>query len=112
MGFRSAIRTRQPILTALSKGIPQGRRGLDREGAVYTKKALSRRERALETATLRCPGLRCVGLGLRQDPLACRPVLNLLPKASFRVRNGGRILGVDSRFCGLAPLEKSIKIPH
>ena len=45
MGVRTAVRTREwdfalqfaldtSILTALSKGIPQGRRSLDREGAV------------------------------------------------------------------------------
>ena len=59
MGFRSEIRTRHAdvavrfaldtsILTALSKGIPQGHRSLDREGAVQTGKAQSRAHRALK----------------------------------------------------------------
>ena len=32
---------------------------------------------------------------LASDPLACRPALNFLPEASFGVRKGGWILGVD-----------------
>ena len=75
MGFCSEVRTWKwdfalqfaldtSILTALFKGIPQGRRHLDREGAVWTKKAPSRPHRALKNAILRCPGLRCMGLGL------------------------------------------------
>ena len=63
MGFRSAV------LTALSKEIPQGRHCLDRQGAVWTGKAPSRRHRAVKNAILRCPGLRCMALGL---PHCCR----------------------------------------
>ena len=78
MGFRTDIRTwhvdfalrfalETSILTALSMAIPQGMRRLDRESAVQTGKAPSRRHRALKNAILRCPGLRCRGLGLSQS---------------------------------------------
>ena len=50
-----------PILNGLSKAIPEGKRRLDRQGAVYTEKAQSSRQRALKNAILRCPGLRCRG---------------------------------------------------
>ena len=56
---------------------------------------------------------RATNKELASDPLACRPVLNLLPKASFGVRNGGWMLGVafwgfheNARFCGLPPSAK------
>ena len=45
----------------------------------------------LSPATLSSP--RVPTQELASDPLACRPVLSLVPKASFGVRNGGWIFG-------------------
>ena len=78
MGFCTEVRTWKwdfalkfaldtSILTALSEAIPQGKHRLDRAGAVQTENAPSRQHRAPQNAILRCPGLRCSGLGLPQN---------------------------------------------
>ena len=46
------------IITALSTGIPQGRRCLDREGAVWTQKAPSRQQCHFEMSWFEMSGFR------------------------------------------------------
>ena len=67
------------ILTALSTAIQQRNRRLDRE-------APSRRHRALKNVILRCPDLRCGGLGLPQLGSLSMRFIALIVSKSLRQR--------------------------